>query len=196
MLRVLAAILGILLTCTACDTRVAGPPAATSGASAPPTRPREVDVGGLDPCALLTTAQRTSLRLSHTSYRASAHSYLYGGNVDQCTIGGDTGARVDLVITLAREVGVERFDDPTLRIRRATAAAAGYRVLVVEPIEATFSCSAVVDVAAGQLIAVQALPGRIDHSSLTQQELCSGALAGADAVTTSRGPDARSAVRP
>lgn len=176
MLRALAGTVAILLACTACG-------AAEPGATAPSPRPKEVRVDGLDPCALLTPAQRTSLQLDQPPYRATSQSPFYGDQVEQCSISG-LSPSTSLLITLVASTGIERFEDRRLQIRTDAATTAGFRALTVYPPVPQHYCVAVVDASPGQLIEFHYTDVG-QKPQLPQHQLCEFVLRAAGEAMTS-----------
>jgi hypothetical protein len=185
VLRVLAVIVGLVVACTACGTSTAGAPTAAPGSSAaaPTTssRPRDIKIDGVDPCSLLTTDVRTELGFKGQPERSASPSSLYGGQVDDCGGVGSTPARaVGVGIALVTSTGIERFADPTLRLRTVPAETAGFPALVVYPERFTDFCMIAVDVAPGQLIEVQFSDIK-KSPPIPQDELCRSGLRIAEA---------------
>jgi hypothetical protein len=137
-----------------------------------PPRPREVRLDGVDPCSLLTEEQRAELGLDGRPVFTEAPVGLYpGAAVRACDIGGFEPRAVSVGISLVTSVGIERFADGELAAEIRPIAVRGFPAVVAVPTRFTDFCTAVVDVAPGQLLDVQfATGGR--QPPISQPQLC------------------------
>ena len=158
--RGLLALVMVLLVAGCSAVQGEASPAGESGVQLPP-RPREVRVDGVDPCSLLTEAQRAELGLDARPVFDLSPSMLYpGGDVPACVIGGFEPRAVT--------VGVEhRHDrrDRAVHVRESWRRTVrptdvrGFPAVVAVPTRFTEWCTVVVDVAPGQLLDVQFADG-------------------------------------
>jgi hypothetical protein len=156
-------------------------PAGGSGVQLPP-RPREVRVDGVDPCSLLTEAQRAELGLDARPVVDLSPSMLYpGGDVPACSIRGFQPRAVAVGLSLVTTTGIERFSGRDLDAELSPTSVSGFAAVVVRPTQFTDWCTVVVDIAAGQLLDVQFADGGREPP-IPQLQLCQDAEAVADAV--------------
>ena len=177
----------VLLACllaAGCATTVSGPPAPTP-TSAPPVRPREVRLDGVDPCSLLTPGQRAELGFTSEPHPSLPDVPLFRGPVPTCTIDGPTAI---LGVGLVTSVGIERWHEADLAAQTRSISVRGFPALVALPTRSTAFCGIEVDVGPGQLVDVQLVDSR--HSPpLPQGQLCARAedVAG-EVIRTLAGP--------
>ena len=174
-----AAVVAALLA--GCTTEVAGTPSAPTGLLLPP-RPREVRLDGVDPCSLLSPAQRAGLGITSEPHNSNSYVAPFGGNVATCTMHGSGPSSMILGIGTVITVGIERWRDPTLQADVRPTAVADFPAVVALPTQSRSYCSVEVDVASGQLLDVQALIG--DEPALPQGDLCAGAQRSASEMMT------------
>ncbi|GAA0926741.1 hypothetical protein GCM10009559_12060 [Pseudonocardia zijingensis] len=178
--RVVGAALAVMLV-SACTVQGVAGPAAPEPL---PPRPREVRLDGVDPCSLLTEAQRAELGLDGRPVFSQAAVALYpGADVPACDIRGFEPRAVTTGISLVTTTGIERYTSAELAAELRPTNVQGFPALVAVPTRFTDYCTVVVDVAPGQLLDVQfATGGR--QPSIPQPQLCRDAEAVADAVMT------------
>jgi hypothetical protein len=183
VLRALAVIIGMLVACTACSTATPTPaPASAQRTPDAGTRPRDIDLHGLDACALLTPEQRAGLGLDHPPHGSTSQSAVYGGQVSRCSVVGTTPTgTVATSTTLVTTAGVDRFDTSG-RIRIVPTRATGFPALVMYPNGSTDYCGIAIDVASGQLIEIQ-FSDVGSTPPIDQDDLCQNGLRVAEAVT-------------
>ena len=168
--------------CTAgCTKVVEGTPSAPSGVLLPP-RPREVRLDGVDPCSLLSPAQRAGLGITSEPHNSNTYVALFRGNVATCTMHGSGPSSMILGIGTVTTVGIERWRDPALQADVRPTAVVDFPAVVAIPTQSRSYCSVEVDVAPGQLLDVQALIG--DEPALPQGDLCAGAQRSAAEMMT------------
>lgn len=146
-----------------------------------PPRPQELRVDGVDPCGLLTDPQRAELGLDPRADPFVDDSRLYGGPVPSCLFQARSPRATTVSTRVVTTVGIERYLNSDVEAELRPATVEGYPVLVALPWSASDYCSAVIDVAPNQLVAVLyrdvALPPPIP-----QDELCADAVSVAGAV--------------
>lgn len=155
----------VALSLVACSAPVAGPPA-----RAP--RPREVRLDGVDPCSLLTPAQRLELGLDQPP-----QSLPGGANGDRslCSWRGEEPRAVDTSAMTLTTAGIEQFDSSSRQtvIRRVVVRDFPARQIVLQG-HPEF-CIVAIDVAQGKALEIQfADDGR--PPPIPQSRLCSDAL--------------------
>ena len=175
----LVVLLVACLLAAACTRAVEVAPAAPT--SAPPTRPREVRLEGVDPCSLLTAEQRRELGLTSEPRSSTAYVGLFRGEVRTCTVRGDSADSALLGITAVTTAGIERWREGDLAAQTRSTTAAGFPALTAVPTQARDYCSVEVDVASGQLLDIQ-YGGGTPESPIPQDELCRRAGRSADAA--------------
>jgi hypothetical protein len=188
--RILGALLvGVVLLVAACTT-VAGQPAPADplgGASSDangielPPRPQDVRLDGVDPCSLLTPAQRAELGLDGRPSFDVGPSQLYEAEVPACVIRGSEPREVFVGVNLVTTAGIERFTSGDLAAEVRPVQVRGFPALVVVPTRFTTYCTVIVDVAPGQLIDAQFSDGG-GRPPVPQPQLCQDVEALADAV--------------
>ncbi|MFJ6670746.1 DUF3558 domain-containing protein [Actinosynnema sp. NPDC091369] len=146
-------------TTTAADGPTSSKP--TSAAKEPSKRPKAVDVEGVDPCALLTDAQRAEFGLDQPPQP--------GGQPDKksCTI--SRGDRKYFVgITADTTAGIDDYAKSQGKVTKLEVQ--GFPALMVEAkTQLGLSCSVDVDVSDGQVVDVQASSlGETDLTALCQ----------------------------
>jgi hypothetical protein len=146
----------------------------TSGSSKPAVnRPKSIDLKGVDPCSLLTDAQRQQLGL--TSAPRKTKSTAYPGN-DGCGYDSD-GFKFDGGVVPVVSQGIEQYGaSPDAQITPITIGGFPAKLSKLKGISQ--SCLLGLDVADGQLIALQM------HSSegVPQDQLCQKVQAMGEAV--------------
>ena len=124
-----------------------------------PPRPRVVPVDGIDPCTLLTEADRAELRLDFEPVLDVNTSELYNGGVTQlCSIRGSkpvTSVGVELSVT----GGIELFLRPRVQATITPVDVASFPAIVADPVYFTEFCAVVVDVAPRQVVDVSVSNG-------------------------------------
>lgn len=172
------AVLGVLIVVLAgCTTggqaSPADPPAtnqASPATSSLPPRPRDVPIDDVDPCTLLTREQRAELGLDRPPQPRREPSLLYPGDVSWCSIGG-TEPSISISISTVTTAGIEFWTSG-----RAAAEIRPLQVAQFPALEATSrvvddGCNVIVDVAAGQMLDIQARSAGA-NPPITQDRLC------------------------
>lgn len=171
--RVLGAVLvGLVVLAAGCapappPSEVAPPP---KGLQLPP-RPRDVRIDGVDPCSLVTPAQRAGLGLDDRVDPFVDQSRLYQGSVPSCHLERPAPRNALIALGVVTTVGIDLFADGSLDADIRAASVRDFPAIVAVPRRFHDYCSVEIDVAPGQLIDVQfgdvALPPPIP-----QDELC------------------------
>jgi len=108
-------------------------PAVPSSAAAAPQRPREVRLDGVDPCSLMTPAERTEFGLDGAPGYTNTPTPLFGGSVPTCTITGLADRPVALGIGAVTTVGIERWQQDDLADIVRTTSVMGFPSVVAIP---------------------------------------------------------------
>jgi hypothetical protein len=174
-----ALLLVAALLTAGCTTPATGPPATAT--SAPPPRPREVRLDGIDPCSLLTAEQRADLGLTSDPHFSLTRVELFNGDVPTCTVHSQGPSSTVIGFGIVTTVGIERWQDSRLNAQIRAVDVAGFPAVVAVPINSKSYCGVEVDVAAGQLLDVQALDGG-GTAPGSQDTLCARALQSAAAA--------------
>lgn len=147
-----------------------------------PPRPRDIDVRGVDPCSLLTGAQRAELGLDARPVYDVQRSPLFEGPEPACTIGGFEPRTVAVGVALPYDgLGVDAFAPSRVRSAVTAITVQGFpAVQAVQPGRMT-SCTVAVDLSPGQALNVQYRDGG-GRQPVPADELCPGAMDVADAA--------------
>jgi hypothetical protein len=179
-------VVGVLLACVAvllggCSGEGEPSAAEPTGLALPP-RPRDVPIDGVDPCSLLTEAQRVELGLDQPPILDRSTSALYGGTeVPACVTRGLGPRAVTVGISIVTSAGIDLFTSGRLAAEVRVSTVRGFPAVVAVPTRLTDFCTVVVDVAPRQLLDIQfGDGGRLPP--IPQDELCSGAAQAADAA--------------
>jgi hypothetical protein len=173
--RLLTAGAALLAVLAGCASPIPGTPVPVADDPAAvvdlPPRPRIVPLDGIDPCTLLTTADRIELGLDGEPQLTASPSNLYnGGTIQLCSIRGSEPATT-VGVALSITGGLEVFLQPGLQATVTTAVVSGYPALIVDPARFDEWCNVVVDVSPGQVVDVDVANGG-RTPPLTQAELC------------------------
>ncbi len=164
-----------------CSPAVRDRPTGSAGPISLPPRPQELRIDGVEPCSLLTEQQRAELGLELRADPFVDDSRLYGGPVPSCLFQARSPRATTVATGVVSTVGVERFLEGQLEAELSPVTADGFPVVVAKPRNARDYCTAVIDVAPGQLIDIQfgdvALPPPIP-----QDQLCKDSVRVAGAV--------------
>lgn len=120
-----------------------------------PSRPRDVPVGGVLPCELLTGAQRAELGLDGEPQRSVSNTALFG-EARSCSIRRFVGGpALSVNITLSDTYGLERLYEQAVDPPVEPTVVAGFAAALSRP-RPTMpdNCAVVVDVAPGQMVGV------------------------------------------
>lgn len=161
----------------------ATPSSATQASAAPtvvaPTsvaRPREVRLDSVDPCTLLTPAQRTSLGLGGTPQPYTSGRPTPG---KACSITGFEPRAIAVDLTVTTSVGISVVTAPGAVTDTLTpTAVAGYPAVIARPRNPD-GCFVDIDVAKGQLLDVLFRDGG-GTPPISQDQLCRDAVNVAD----------------
>ena len=152
----------------------------TESTASKPPRPKEVKLDGVDPCATLTTAQRTELKIDEASSRE-----LDVLNDDKpmptCRYRSNGKTLFNLNVSLVSGEGIEYWEGGSnLDVDAKTVAGfAAYQYKLSGTSEGY--CSYAVDVADKQQLIVQFLP---IGEGFTQDQMCQNAAKGAELALT------------
>ncbi|GAA3460784.1 hypothetical protein GCM10018963_27970 [Saccharothrix longispora] len=139
--------------------------APTSGSSAgkPADRPKAIDLGKSDPCALLTEAQRAAFGLDRPP-RASTSSVYQSPTCDFLREDRKYGVRVTAVTT----TGIAWYTDGSFDVEAQELQVAGFPAVLGSSPEDPQTCYLGVDVSDGQMADVQVA----SFEGTPQEELC------------------------
>ncbi|MHA6627860.1 DUF3558 domain-containing protein [Pseudonocardia sichuanensis] len=169
---VLAVLVGVLVAACGVEEPPAPAPPPEQGEVELPPRPREVRLDGVDPCSLLTEEQRAELGLDGRPVFSQAPVGLYpGADVPVCAIRGFEPRAVTVGVSLVTSAGIERFAAGELAAEIRPVTVQGFPAIVATPARFTDFCTAVVDVAPGQLLDVQVATGG-RQPPIPQPQLC------------------------
>lgn len=156
----------------------------TATAVEQPPRPRVLSVEGVDPCALLTEAQRVELGLDRPPIFDSNPSPLYQGPDPACTTRGNEPRAVVVGVGLPYDgLGADAFAPERVEATVTPLRVRGFPAVQAIPARLTDFCSVIVDVAPGQALDIQYRDGG-RRPPVPQDELCAGAREVADAAMT------------
>lgn len=147
----------VLAGCAAGPTPPPAPPLPPPTSAAPfpgPPRPRDIPVGGILPCELLTEEQRAELGLDGEPQRYVSNTGLFG-EARSCSIRRLTGGpALSVSITLSDTYGLERFFDEEVAAQVEPIVVTGFAAVLSRSDSTQDSCLVSVDVAAGQMVGV------------------------------------------
>ena len=126
---------------------------------------------GVDPCTLLTDEDRVDLGLDQRPVLDVGLSALYGGETQQCVIGGFEPRAITVSIELSVTGGIELFFRPGVRSEITPIEVEGFPAIVAVPASIRDFCTVVVDVAPGQLVDVSVADGG-RRPPIPQPDLC------------------------
>ncbi|MFD1529471.1 DUF3558 domain-containing protein [Pseudonocardia aurantiaca] len=158
------------------------PSAAEPTGLALPPRPRDVPINGVDPCSLLTEAQRAELGLDARPVFDLSPSALYPGpEVPACVIGGNVPRAITVGVSVVTSAGMDVFTSGGLAAELRPTSVLGFPAVVAVPTRFTDYCTVVVEVAPGQLLDIQFRDGG-RRPPIPQDQLCRDAEGAANAV--------------
>jgi Protein of unknown function (DUF3558) len=168
--RRLAALALLAVLLAGCTPVPAGP----AGLALPP-RPREVRVDGVDPCSLLTVAQRKDLGLDGRPVLAANKSALYNGAVvPLCSIVGNEPRAIIIGVSVVTSAGLDLWTAGKLAADVRPVQVERFPAVIAVPTRFNDFCNVIVDVAPGQLVDIQAGDGG-RKPPIPQVELCGAA---------------------
>ncbi|WP_439661700.1 DUF3558 domain-containing protein [Lentzea sp. HUAS TT2] len=145
-----------------------------------PPRPRSVPLDKVDPCAVLTPEQRTSLSLDNPP---SAYVDPSFGSARACTIRSTTSgnvARIALVVVSGADVWLSE----NAQVDYTVSAIEGFAAITVRTPDVHNVCNVEIDVADGQFLDVMFRDGG-NSTAVQQDHLCLGAQRVAEAAMAS-----------
>ncbi|MCO1654810.1 DUF3558 domain-containing protein [Pseudonocardia humida] len=176
-MRRLLLLLLVSATVAACSTTAVPGQAAPSEAASStqpgsvplPTRPRDIALDGIDPCALLTAQQRAELGLQGEGVSETSNEPIFTGR--NCTFRGYEPQPVVIGIALATENGIEVITSPgAVNDDLEPITVDGFPAVLARPRVLDF-CSVDIDVAPDQFIDVQLADGG-GAQPVPQESLC------------------------
>lgn len=145
-----------------------------------PPRPRALPLDNVDPCAVLTADQRTSLSLDNPP---SAYLEPSFGNAKACTIRGTKSgnvARLALVLVSGADVWLSE----NAQVDYTVSTIEGFPAITVRTPDVHDVCNVEIDVAEGQFLDVMFRDGG-NSTAVQQDHLCLGAQRVAEAAMAS-----------
>ncbi|KJK33993.1 hypothetical protein UK23_44255 [Lentzea aerocolonigenes] len=165
---------------SALDSPPPPPPPTSSQQMDFPQRPRAVPLDGLDPCAVLTPDQRTSLSLDNPP---SAYVEKSFGDAKACTMRSTTSGNVArLALVLAS--GADVWLSENAQVEYAVSSIEGFAAITVRTPDLDDVCNVEIDVADGQFRDVMFRDGG-NSTAVQQDHLCLGAQRVAEAAMAS-----------
>ncbi|MDT7785410.1 MAG: hypothetical protein QOF58_3829, partial [Pseudonocardiales bacterium] len=165
---------------SALDSPPPPPPPTSSQQMDFPQRPRAVPLDGLDPCAVLTPEQRTSLSLDNPP---SAYVEKSFGDAKACTMRSTTSGNVArLALVLAS--GADVWLSENAQVEYAVSSIEGFAAITVRTPDLDDVCNVEIDVADGQFLDVMFRDGG-NSTAVQQDHLCLGAQRVAEAAMAS-----------
>lgn len=167
-------LLALVVLLTACSPTPITPP---PGVPADPTptgsgRPRDIDISGILPCDLLSSAQLVELGLDGDPQSNTGNDALFGQSRSCAIVGFEPGRGVRVGVTLAVEHGIERFSEPGVAPGVRPLEVVGYpAVLSPPPTSMPDNCIVAVDVSPGQMVGVLLADGG-SEPGISLEELC------------------------
>lgn len=150
------------------------PESATTVERAP--RPRDVAVADLDPCSLLTAAQRADLQLDGEPNLDEGRSILYQGPEPACDVRSYEPRAVAVGVSLPYDgLGIDAFAPYRVDALVTPLTIEGFPAVQAVPARFDNFCSVVVDLGPGAALSIQYRDGgRIP--AVPQPDLCAGAV--------------------
>jgi Protein of unknown function (DUF3558) len=179
--RVVRVLVALAVGCVSCTSTVVPPaPTPATGITLTP-RPRDIRVDDVDPCSLLTPAQRAALKLEGEP-REFARDGQFLGPSRSCTHLGFGTPNIAINIAVAPHRGIERYAAEPTRSDVSALVVEGYPAVLARPQTFNDFCTVALDVAPGQLIDVQYRDGGGDQPKVQMDVLCSSARQAASDV--------------
>lgn len=169
---VLAAVLAT--GCAPSMTGGAGGPAPFVGIELPP-RPRDIDVRGIDPCTLLTEAQRAELALeTPPMFDTTEVSLLFEGPAVSCgSLAFDPRSFAVSVELTFDGLGIAALTGRPVSSELTVLDLEGFPAVLARPRDQLF-CQVLVDLAPGSALSLQFREG--GRRTIAQDDLCAGVL--------------------
>jgi hypothetical protein len=166
--RLVVLLIGALAAGCASPVAPEPAPTPTASTSAAPTRPREIRLDGVDPCTLLSPAQRKSLGLD-----AASEPYVAGRPTPgkACSITGFQPRAINVSLTAATTVGITVITAPGAVSDALTPTVlAGFPAVLARPRNPD-GCVMDIDVAQGQTLDILFRDGG-GSVPIPQDQLC------------------------
>jgi hypothetical protein len=159
-------------------TTIVTPPTTTTVSLAP--RPGTIDLANVNPCRILTSAQRSSLSLDSMPTPYTDPEFA---KAKACSIRG-VGSGTETRLALVTSMGVDVWLDDTAQVDARATTASGYPALVVRTPGLQTVCNVEVDAADNEFLDVMFRDGG-NATPIPQDALCQGAEQIADDAVTS-----------
>jgi Protein of unknown function (DUF3558) len=174
LVRVVRVLVALAVGCVSCTSTVTPPPPTPVTGVVLVPRPRDIPVDDVDPCSLLTPAQRAALKLEGEP-RNSTDDGPFLGPTRNCTHLGFGKPNIAISIAVAAGKGIERYTVEGSRSDVSPIVVDGYPAVLARPQTFSDFCTVALDVAPGQLVDVQFRDGGGDQPKISMDELCAGA---------------------
>ncbi|HJP78157.1 MAG TPA: DUF3558 domain-containing protein [Pseudonocardiaceae bacterium] len=159
-------------------TTVVIPPTTTTVSMAP--RPGTIELANVNPCKILTTAQRGTLSLDSTPTPYTDPEF---DQAKACSMRG-TQSGTEARLALVTSMGVDVWLSDTAQVDARAVTASGYPALVVRTPGLATVCNVEVDAADNEFLDVMFRDGG-NKTPIPQDALCQGAQQIADEAVTS-----------
>ncbi len=148
-----------------------------------PPRPRDVQVRSVDPCALLTEAQRAEIGLETPPLLTSREpSGFFEGPTMVCTSVAFRPLAFDVAVELTYDgLGIGALTGRPVRSELTVLDVQGFPAVLARPQDPLF-CQVVVDLAPGSSLSASYREG--GRGTIAQYELCAGARRVVDAAAS------------
>lgn len=141
-----------------------------------PPRPRDVMVADLDPCSLLTAAQRADLQLDVEPDLNEGRSVLYQGPEPTCIVSSFEPRAVAVGVSLPYDgLGIDAFAPSRVDALVTPLTIEGFPAVQATPSRFDNFCSVVVDLGPGTALSIQYRDGG-RMPAVPQPDLCAGAV--------------------
>jgi hypothetical protein len=139
-------------------------------------RPKSIDLKGVDPCSLLTDAQRQ--QLGYVGAPRKSPSNAYPGH-DMCGMSAAGDKYTSIIVAVATE-GVERFSDNNPKVQSTPIVVGTFPAVIAKIPGLDDTCMLGLDVADGQMVTAQVR----SSEGVPQDQLCQKVQAMGEAVMT------------
>ncbi|MDN5855673.1 MAG: DUF3558 domain-containing protein, partial [Actinomycetia bacterium] len=143
------------------------------------TRPRDIRLDGLDPCALFTPEVRAKLGTDRPPRFAKGPSPVFQGEVPACDVLRFSAPSFNVSVSFVLHDGVDLYRPERVQGMVAARAVHGFPALLLTPSRYRDSCAVAIDIAPGQLISILYGDGG-GTPPIPQPQLCAGAELTAD----------------
>jgi hypothetical protein len=144
------------------------------------TRPRDLPLNNIDPCTLLTPAQRRTLGLDNLDYRDTSTVPIFSG--PSCTFIGFEPRSVSVDITLVVDNGLDALTQPgAIQGEVTPTLVANFPAVILRSPSLTGFCSLNIDVATGQFLNIE-FDDAGEQPPIAYEQLCRDATQTAEQI--------------